>query len=114
MDIHALLNRKVELLEVVADEERELEGYEEEELEQLLELESELGMSLEAADQAGIYFIDEDCFEDYARELAYDIGAINNDLEWPCTHIDWEAAARDLRMDYTEVEFDGNNYLVRI
>jgi hypothetical protein len=91
-----------------------MEGYEEQELEELLELESELGCTLESADQNGLYFIDEDYFEDHARELAEEVGAINSDLEWPCTHIDWSAAADELRSDYTEVEYDGNNYLVRI
>jgi hypothetical protein len=114
MDISALLNRKVELIDMRDDEECEMEGYEEQELEELIELESELGCTLESADQNGLFFIDEDYFEDYARELAYDLGAIDSDTAWPCTHIDWEAAADELRMDYTEVEFDGNNYLVRI
>ena len=114
MDISALLNRKVELIDMRDDEDCEMEGYEEQELEELIELESELGCTLESADQNGLFFIDEDYFEDYARELAYDIGAISNDVEWPNTFIDWEAAADALRQDYTEVEFDGNNYLVRI
>ena len=114
MDIDALLNRKVELIDLRDDEEYEFMGYEEEELEQLFELESELGMTLEAADQNGAIFIDEDYFEDYARELAYDIGAIDSDTAWPCTHIDWDAAASELRMDYTEVEYEGNTYLVRM
>jgi hypothetical protein len=114
MDISALLNRKVELIDLRDDEDCEIEGHEEQELEELLELESELGCTLESADQNGLFFIDEDYFEDYAKELAYDIGAIDSDAAWPCTHIDWDAAANELRMDYTEVEFDGNNYLVRI
>ena len=114
MDIDALLNRKVELIDLRDDEDHEFMGYEEEELEQLFELESELGMTLEAADQNGAIFIDEDYFEDYARELAYDIGAIDSDSAWPCTHIDWEAAADELRMDYTEVEYEGSTYLVRM
>lgn len=52
-------------------------------------------------------------FEDYARELADDIGAINRDAGWPLCHIDWEAAADALRVDYTEVTFDGVTYLAR-
>jgi len=114
MDISALLNRKVELIDMRDDEECEMEGHEEQELEELLELENEMGCTLESADQNGLYFIDEDYFEDYARELAYDLGAINYAEEWPANHIDWEAAADELRRDYTEVEFEGNNYLVRV
>jgi hypothetical protein len=52
-------------------------------------------------------------FETYAQELAEDIGAIPSDAKWPCTCIDWEQAARELRMDYTSVEFDGITYWVR-
>jgi hypothetical protein len=113
MDIDALLNRKVELIDLRDDEDHEFQDYEQEELDALLELETEIG-SLEGCASNGVYFIDEDYFEDYARELAYDIGAIDSDTSWPCTHIDWEAAADELRMDYTEVEFEGNNYLVRL
>ena len=114
MDMSALLNRKVELIDMRDDEDCEIEGHEEVELEELFELESELGMTLEAADQNGLYFIDEDYFEEYARELAYDTGAIDSDSAWPCTHIDWDAAASELRMNYTEVEYEGNTYLVQI
>lgn len=49
-------------------------------------------------------------FEDYAAELAEDIGAISPDAGWPAHCIDWERAARELRMDYTSVEFDGVTY----
>ena len=52
-------------------------------------------------------------FEDYARQLADDIGAVDSDLAWPYTHIDWEAAAASLQMDYTSVDFDGITYWIR-
>ena len=52
-------------------------------------------------------------FRDYAQELADDIGAINSDATWPNNCIDWDKAARDLRMDYTSVEFYGRTYWVR-
>lgn len=54
-----------------------------------------------------------DDFEDYARELANDIGAIDPNAGWPTGHIDWEKAARELAMDYTEVEYKGTSYYVR-
>jgi hypothetical protein len=63
--------------------------------------------------QYGVGFIPEDKFEDYAQELAEDIGAIDRDAGWPLQHIDWSAAADALRMDYTEYEFDGVTYLAR-
>ncbi len=63
----------------------------------------------------GVALIREDCFEDYARELAEDIGAISRDnrMAWPCDCIDWEKAARELAMDYTSVDFLGYTYFVR-
>ena len=61
----------------------------------------------------GATLIRDSYFEDYARELAEDIGAVSKDLSWPACHIDWEAAADALKMDYTEIEIDGETYWVR-
>lgn len=61
----------------------------------------------------GATLINESYFEDYARELADDIGATKKDQGWPYNHIDWEAAADELLGDYTEVSFDGTTYYVR-
>lgn len=61
----------------------------------------------------GATFIPESEFEDYARELASDIGAINEDAAWPACHIDWKAAAQSLQQDYMSVEIDGETYLCR-
>jgi antirestriction protein len=52
-------------------------------------------------------------FQDYAQELAEDIGAINKDATWPNTCIDWEQAARELRMDYSSVEYGNTTYWYR-
>jgi hypothetical protein len=61
----------------------------------------------------GIGFIRETYFEDYARELASDIGAIDGHASWPLMHIDWEGAARDLAMDYSTCEVDDMTYYWR-
>lgn len=61
----------------------------------------------------GVTLIRDTYFEDYARELAEEIGALKDDAAWPCTCIDWERAAHELQMDYTAVEFDGVTYWVR-
>lgn len=61
----------------------------------------------------GATLIHEDYFEDYARELADELGFIDREASWPMRHIDWEAAANELATDYREVEFDGATYLVR-
>jgi antirestriction protein len=61
----------------------------------------------------GEALIRESYFQDYAQELAEECGMIPNNLTWPCTCIDWEQAARELKMDYFEVEFDDVTYLIR-
>ena len=57
--------------------------------------------------------IRDDHFEDYARELASDIGAIERNAQWPNNHIDWTAAAEALQQDYSSVEIDGTDYWYR-
>jgi hypothetical protein len=52
-------------------------------------------------------------FQDYAKELASDIGAISHDEQWPLNCIDWEEAVDELQQDYTSVEFDGETYWIR-
>lgn len=61
----------------------------------------------------GAQLIRESYFEDYARELAEDIGAISDDMKWPCNCIDWERASQELQIDYTEIDFNGVSYYVR-
>lgn len=58
--------------------------------------------------------IDDAYFETYAEELAEDVcsDAVAN-ASWPLTCIDWERAARELRMDYSSVEVDGRTYWTR-
>lgn len=57
--------------------------------------------------------IRESHFKDYAQELAEEIGAINSDASWPNNCIDWEKAADELRVDYSEQEVEGRTYLYR-
>ena len=52
-------------------------------------------------------------FKTHAQELAEDCGMIPDNAAWPCTCIDWDQAARELRMDYTCCEFDGVTYWYR-
>jgi hypothetical protein len=59
----------------------------------------------------GVELIPEDAFEDYARQLAEDIGAVPEQYTWPISCIDWEYAARELGHDYSCVAFDGVYYL---
>ncbi len=52
-------------------------------------------------------------FEEYAQQLAEDIGAINSDATWPNNCIDWEHATNELKHDYMSVEYDGVEYWMR-
>jgi len=45
-----------------------------------------------------------DSDEDFAQDLAEQIGAINYDTSWPNNCIDWELAARELMYDYFEMD----------
>lgn len=89
---------------------------------ELADMRTELAALVALADEAAGYAADweygetlirDSHFTDYARELADDIGAIPSGLSWPMTCIDWEQAVRELRMDYTSVDFDGITYWVR-
>lgn len=58
----------------------------------------------------GVTLIRDSYFKTYAMELADEIGAYDRDLKWPLTCIDWDQAARELRYDYTSVDYDGVTY----
>lgn len=60
-----------------------------------------------------VTLIRDDYFEDYARELAEDIGAIVKHTQWPNNHIDWTAAAEALQQDYTSTDIEGTDYWYR-
>lgn len=57
----------------------------------------------------GATLIHKDHFEDYAKELAEEIGA-TKDAKWPNNYIDWGKAAEELKQGYMEVEFEGSTY----
>jgi hypothetical protein len=61
----------------------------------------------------GLTLIRDSYFEDYARQTADEIGAIDAKAGWPCNCIDWAQAAEQLQQDYTTVEYDGITYWYR-
>jgi hypothetical protein len=61
----------------------------------------------------GETLIRETYFQEWAQDFAEDIGAVERDVKWPYTCIDWEHAARELKYDYTTIDFDGVDYLIR-
>lgn len=106
-----------ELENAVKDAESELDGTkeafgedEQAELEELDELESEVGREW----MHGTEMIPEGDFEEYARQLAEDTGALEGvGDKWPCTCINWTQAAEELAMDYTTVSYQDEDYYVR-
>ena len=51
-------------------------------------------------------------WEEYAQQLAEDIGAIDPSAGWPLNCIDWEEAAEELKADYCEIDFGGHTYYI--
>lgn len=118
----ALDAAKESLAEAVTDEEKEAAESEVESatLEFGTDEQAELKEIEELRDETdsrefrhGIQLIPCDEFEDYARQLAEDIGAIPDNAQWPCTCIDWEQAAKELAADYSVVTFQGSDYYFR-
>jgi len=65
----------------------------------------------------GVVLTHEDFFVEYTKELIennYDDININSN-GWPYRHmkIDFEAAAEELKQDYTAIDFDGQTYYFR-
>lgn len=54
-----------------------------------------------------------DSFDDYARQLADDIGLLGKVPERIATYFDWESWTRDLRFDYSVVDADSGVYVFR-
>ncbi len=50
-------------------------------------------------------------FEDYARNLAHDLGAVDKNASWVV--VNWEATANGVKMGYKAVDFDGSTYWAR-
>ena len=71
----------------------------------------------EAAKEADIEFSDvdeayngqHDSDEDFAQEMADQLGAVDKNASWPMNCIDWEQAASELMYDYSEA----NGYYFR-
>ena len=89
--------------------------------EQIQDLRDELAPWKELADEFGGYgdwdhgeaLILESHFKEYAQQLAEDIGAMEDSSRWPGNCIDWDQAADDLKMDYTEATAGGYTYYMR-
>jgi hypothetical protein len=63
--------------------------------------------------ETGVTLVANSHFEAFAEELANDLGIIDANASWPIRHIDWKAAAHELKTDYRCLDFDGVEYWVR-
>jgi len=105
-----LVELKDELTEWVDDNRKPLDFGKIEELNALIELKDELDC---AGWEYGIQMINKTYFQEYAEEFAYDIDAVHEESTWPNNHIDWEAAANELAIDYSSVDYNGETYYYR-
>jgi hypothetical protein len=108
LDTRTVIEQRDALLLDIEIDEREPDEEEQVFLDEVKNLSNEISEF-----EDGNMLVLEDSFEDYARQLAEDIGAITGSESWPCNCIDWERAANELRHDYSGVAFMGNDYLVR-
>lgn len=106
---------RIEDLRDRRDDEDQIDPLDDDEAEELAKLEA-FAEECESyvGQRSGATLIRDSYFKDYARDCAEDqYGREMAASAWPFDCIDWERAARELRMDYTGVEFDGVTYWVR-
>jgi hypothetical protein len=85
---------------------------EDHELDELLKLEAEAKMYNEDWDY-GESLIRDSYFKEYAMQLADEISGDGKSENWPFNCIDWEMAARELKYDYSALDYDGITYWIR-
>lgn len=121
IDVRDVIER-IEWLE--SDEARDTDQWQDKEIEEFAEELADLmalmgemkgngGDEQWRGDWYPLTLIADEYFEEYAQDLARDIGAISDDMSWPATCIDWEQAARELQMDYSEFSFKGYSFWAR-
>jgi hypothetical protein len=100
-----------EALESWEDDEDEFDAYYAEEIKERKQWTTLLSDISDPED--GEALILDSYFQEYARDLASDLGMMDDVIRWPFTCIDWEWAARELKHDYSAVEIDGYTYWQR-
>jgi hypothetical protein len=99
----------IDLRDIVDKQETELDTYEA----WKTALWEDAGYAIDDVAENEPTMIPEYGFAEYAQELAEDIDAISSDAKWPVYCIDWERAARELKMDYASVSVNGTAYYFR-
>lgn len=121
IDVRDIIERIEELESSKDDHEAEPDGghwsdEEAQELQTLTDLMDDLkgygGDEQWRGDWYPVTLIRESYFTDYTQEMLEDCGTIPRDLpSW--LHIDWEATAREVMIDYSTVEINGVSYFYR-
>lgn len=106
---------RTECFEDILFEEEEIQSWKEdwedefEQIEEINKVEDLIGSEFDY----GCILFSEDYWEEYVEDLIIDCGYISKDLpSW--IEIDWEATANNVKVDYTEVEYQGQTYYGRI
>lgn len=113
IDSRDLIELRETLQAWLDDEDRNEDEYDEDDALAMIAAVDEFESAGVADWEYGETFIRDSYFEDYARELAEDMGAVPADYSWPSSHIDWEAATVALQQDYTAVEVNGVTFWAR-
>jgi antirestriction protein len=119
IDVRDIIERIEELEQSISDgsaETHEAERDEAQELETLVNIMEEMrgygGDEQWRGDWYPLTLIRESHFTDYVQEMLEDCGEIPKDLPH-YIHIDWQATARDVQVDYTPIDVDGATYFYR-
>jgi len=108
IDVRDIIERFEELEQLTEGQEEEFGAL----MSLLDDLENNGGDEQWRGDWYPITLIRESHFTDYTREMLEDCGTIPRDLPaW--VHIDWEATAREVKMDYSYVSIGEVDYLYR-
>ena len=105
---------RTDSFEDILFEEEELENFKDywkdelEEIENINEIEDEIGSEFDY----GCTLIHEDSFQEYCEELLEELGYVPKDFPtW--IEIDYEATSENMKQDYSELVYDGENYFYR-
>lgn len=89
--------------------ESELDSYQTD-LEILENIKEEVGSEFEHGES----LIRDDYFTDYQKEMLIDCGMLPKDIpSFIENNIDWDAVADDLKVDYSDIEIEGETYWYR-
>lgn len=127
LDSRDLIERRDELLEEkgvadldddddsaeVLDAVGKLNGFTEEQQDELTELEAVISEIGEDYASDGVTLIPESEFVEYVEEMLKDCGELPRDIPHYIV-IDWDATADNVKQDYSEVAFDEGTYLYRV